>query len=112
MSGAFGSITNGFLALRSDYGLTDTTGFVHEVVAPLAKRFATDGTVFADRASRWVKGAIVALGATWVTVTITIVLVAVVGRVAAWGSDARGHSVWRTRSRSLVLSSLPSLAHF
>lgn len=57
-----GSITNGLLALRSDYSNTSSAEFTRDVVAPLAKRLAIDGTVFAEAASRRRKTAIVALG--------------------------------------------------
>lgn len=47
-----GSITNGLVALRTEYSSTNSADFVRDAVAPLAKRLAIEGTVFADVPSR------------------------------------------------------------
>jgi len=70
-----GSITNGFVAANYDLKKSERAAFAEKVAAPLARRIATDGTVFADRMARDVKRAIVGLTILTVILALAVVIV-------------------------------------
>ena len=106
-----GSITNAFIAMQLELG-DERSAFHRKVAAPLARRIATTGTIFANRKARDLKDTIIGLAVACgclLLISVLLLLAMVVAKLvgaASFQADAIWVAAWVVPALVVVASIL------